>query len=378
MSAESEALTTRTWAEIHPDAIRANAGVVRKYCPQSGIIAVIKADAYGHGALTAAHALADRAEIFAVANLEEAQSLQNGGFHQPQLILSPALPGERAEMVAAGYLPTISDAGELAAFAALAKNQPVAVSLKVDTGMGRLGFLPGPAESLLQSAHQSPGIEIRHICTHLPSADSDPAFTEAQLRRFAEFIEPLRKRLPGTTFHALNSAGILRFGSFAQDFVRPGLMLYGVSPLPEFAAELQPACTWKTRICLLRDLPANHGVSYGRRYVAPRAIRTALLPVGYADGYPRPLSERGAEVLIHGRRCPVLGMVTMDLVIVDVTSLPHAAVGDEVVLMGPQGNETITAQELADKAGTIPWEILTGIQGRVRRVVKPLTGSANF
>lgn len=369
--ADDDLNSLRTWAEISPSAIRANAGVVRKYCPQSGIIAVLKADAYGHGANAAAAALADIVDFYAVANLTEARALRQMGLRKPTLILSPALPGERTAIAAEGFIPSVSSEEELAAFSDIAEPGSIEINLKIDTGMGRSGILLSKAAELLEAVRSRRGVTLRHISTHLPSADVDEAFTETQLRQFAEFVADQRARFPQTHFHALNSAGILRFGHLAQDLVRPGLMLYGVSPVPELAAELQPACTWKTRICLLRELPANHGISYGRHFITNRATRTALLPVGYADGYPRTLSERGAEVLIRGQRCPVLGIITMDLVIVDVSQLPHVAVGDEVVLLGSQGSETIPATELADKAGTIPWEILTGIQNRVRRVVLP-------
>jgi len=362
----NDSLPPRTWAEISPAALRANARAVRRRCPEAGIIAVIKADAYGHGAALVAEALENDVAAFAVANLAEALTLPATPA-RPVLILSPALPEERAPLAAAGFIPTISSAAELAAFAGLARTRPLPVSLKIDTGMGRAGAFSSEAAALLEAARTLAGIEVRHIASHLPSADTDAAYTEHQLETFAAFAREQRPHFPGTTFHILNSAGILGFGRWAQDLVRPGLMLYGVSPLPEFQSELQPACTWKTRVCLVRELPAGHGVSYGRRFVTRRPTRTALLAAGYADGYPRILSGRGAEVLIRGKRCPVLGTITMDLTIVDVTGLPEAAAGDEAVLLGAQGGECIHARELADKAETIPWEILTGIQNRVQR-----------
>ena len=359
---------TRTWAEISASAIRANAEVVKKYCPDSQLIAVLKADGYGHGARLAARALGDAAAQIAVANVTEARELCEGGITRPILILSPALPMERREIIESGWIPTVSSLDEFQSYAAGAEGRRVAINLKVDTGMGRAGLLHDSAEALLQLAQSTSSIQIAQISTHLASSDCDEAYTRQQLTHFAARVKEWRHRCPGTTFHALNSAGILRFGDAAFDSVRPGLMLYGVSPLPEFQSELTPACTWKTRICLVRDLPPNHGVSYGRRYITAKPTRTGLLAAGYADGYPRTLSGQSAEVLIQGQRCPVLGIITMDLLIVDLSHVPTAQVGDEVILMGRQGNESIGAAELAQKAGTIPWEILTGIQNRVRRV----------
>ena len=368
MAVHSAISTTRSWAEISVSAIRSNVRVVKKYCPESRLIAVLKADAYGHGARLVARTLSAEADQIAVANVTEARELRQEGILQPILILSPSLPSERAEIVQAGWLPTVSSLEEFRSYASFAGSKPVAINLKLDTGMGRAGLLQDSAAELLQLAQSTSQVRIVQISTHLPSADCDAEFTRGQLEKFSAAAQELRLQFPQVTFHALNSAGILRFGSHAHDWVRPGLMLYGLSPLPEFQPELLPACTWKTRICLVRDLPRDQGVSYGRRFVTQKPTRTGLLAVGYADGYPRNLSGQGAEVLIQGRRCPVLGIITMDLIVVDLSAVPTAQVGEEVVLIGCQGEETILATELAEKAGTIPWEILTGIQNRVKRV----------
>ncbi|MCA1659782.1 MAG: alanine racemase, partial [Verrucomicrobiaceae bacterium] len=190
-----------------------------------------------------------------------------------------------------------------------------------------------------------------------------------QLFRFGNVVKQFRSEVPGDyKAHVLQSAGTLAFNETPHEIVRAGIMLYGISPLPEFQKALRPAMTWKTRIALIRDMPAGHGISYGRTFITPGEMRVATLSAGYADGYPRHLSNRDAAVLVRGKRCPLLGRVTMDLIMIDVSQIPDAAVDDEVVLMGRQGEEEISVTELAEHADTITWEIVTRIGSRVRRV----------
>jgi alanine racemase len=198
-------------------------------------------------------------------------------------------------------------------------------------------------------------------------ADEDAEYTFAQLDRFAKLAATLRPIAPQARIHALNSAGILGFPAHAHDLVRPGLMLYGSAYPPEFQSLLRPALTWKARVLLVRDVGPHRSVSYGRTFITPHAMRIATLAIGYADGFPRQTSGRGAHVLVGGRRCRVLGRVTMDQILAEVTSLARVEVGDEAVLIGEQGGERILAKELADKAGTIAWDIFTGIGNRTRR-----------
>jgi alanine racemase len=203
----------------------------------------------------------------------------------------------------------------------------------------------------------------------LPSADEDEDYTREQLARFGTLLTSIRAEVPGSyQVQVLPSAGVFSFATSAYDFVRAGLMLYGVSPIPHFQNQLRPAMALKSRVVLVRELAAGTSVSYGRTWIAPRPTRVATLSVGYADGLPRLISGRDAPVLIRGQRCPVLGRVTMDLTMVDVTSLENVTPGDEVVLIGRQGQEEITAREMAAKATTIAWEIFTGIGTRVARV----------
>lgn len=359
----------RCWAEIDLGALRRNAAVVRaRVGGSAGIIAVIKANGYGHGLTRAAEALAADAEIFGVANLPEAIEARSVVPH-PIMILGPALPEERAEIARSGFIPSVSNYEEAAAFDRIVRGSPVNLNFVIDTGMGRMGSAEAEAVAILKKIALLKSITIHSVSTHLPVADEDSQFTQTELSRFEKLIAAIRQEVSGAyRVHVLLSAGVLAFPDFAFDLVRAGLMLYGVSPLPDYQSRLTPALTLKSRIVLLRQLPADTPISYGRTFVTARPTRVATLAVGYADGYPRSLSNRGASVLIRGRRCALLGRVTMDLIMVDVTQLNDVQLGDEAVLIGRQGQEEILASELAQRAGTIPWEVFTGIGSRVARV----------
>lgn len=357
----------RCWAEIDTGALRHNAEVARAGS-RASLIAVIKANGYGHGLAKVATALAGQADLFGVANLEEALEARTA-VPQPILLLGPALPNERAEIVRQQFIPSISSAAEAAEFARLARGAPIALNCKIDTGMGRMGMAEKAALGELRAIADLPNAKIHSVSTHLPSADEDAEFTHEQLSRFAELVRAIHRTLPGAyKIHALPSAGVLGFGESAFEIVRAGLMLYGVAPQAEFQTKLRPALALKTRVVLLRDVPAGSSISYGRTFTTQRASRLATLAIGYADGLPRALSNRDASVLIRGRRCPIRGRVTMDLIIVDVSELPQVEIGDEAVLIGRQGEEEISAREMAERAGTIAWEIFTGIGSRVARV----------
>ena len=369
----------RCWAEIDLSAIRHNTGVASRLAgPDAGIMAIVKANAYGHGLEQVVGALRDLVAMFGVANIHEAQAVRAAlGPDDPRpsasriFILGPALAGERPGIVAGGFVPAISTLREAVAYSALGSGGRVPVHVAIDTGMGRMGIAEEDARDMVEKILRMPGLSVAGIATHLPVADEDEQFTGEELERFQRVIACLREVGVNAPFvHALSSAGLFRFPRQAGALVRPGLMLYGVSPLPERQAELRPALALKTRITLIRDLPAGRGVSYGRTFVTPRAMHVATLAIGYADGYQRRLSNQGADVLIHGRRCPVLGRVTMDQIMVDVSGVPQAAIGDEAILIGCAGSEAILASELAAKAGTIPWEIFTSIGTRVDRVYR--------
>jgi alanine racemase len=362
--------TYRCWAEIARSALRHNAGVVRGRVGSAEMLAVVKANAYGHGLIGVAETLADQAQLFGVANLEEALALRES-FSHPIVILGPALPGERSTITERGFIPTISALEEAEDFNRVAHRSPVAVNFKVDTGMGRMGVPEDQALDVLKKVSTFPNIRIHSISTHLPVSGEDVDYTRDQLLRFGEIMKRFRAAVPiDYKAHVLQSAGVLAFAEHAAffDMVRAGIVLYGISPLSEFQNLLKPVMTWKTRISLVRDTPKGRSISYGRTFITPQKMRIATLSAGYADGYPWHLSNRDAAVLVRGQRCAILGRVTMDLMMIDVSKIDNVQVGDEVVLMGRDGNEEISCAELAKTAGTIPWEITTRIGARVRRV----------
>jgi alanine racemase len=329
------------------------------------MLAIVKADAYGHGLLGVAEALAGDVQLFGVANLEEALTLRKAQRH-PIVILGPSIPAERAVIVERGFIPTVSGLEEARSFGQFGR---VSVNFKIDTGMGRMGAVEHESVDVFKEILALPNIHIHSISTHLPVSDVDKEYTRDQLVRFRKLVEQMRAVGPGDyKAHVLQSAGTLAFNERPFEIVRAGIMLYGISPLPEFQRLLKPAMTWKTRICLIRDVPKGSSISYGRTFIAPSPMRVATLSCGYADGYPRHLSNREAAVLVRGRRCSLLGRVTMDLMVVDVSAVRDVEVGEEVVLMGRQQDEEISCAELADKAGTITWDITTRIGPRVRRV----------
>ena len=384
MSAPDEApATLRSWVEVDLAAIVQNLGTLAAIAgPAVKIMAVVKANAYGHGAVEVVRALAGKVAMFGVANLAEAEAISEHAIsvdaqHTPICLLSGTLPGEHAAVVRGGFIPLVSSFEEAAQYAAHASGGRVEVHLAVDTGMGRLGVWEQDAVETARRIMELPGIAITGIGSHLPVADEDPAFTAAELARFHALVAQLRDiGLRDAIVHVENSAGLLAFPNLAGALARPGLALYGESPLPEFQSKLSPALTWKTRVEIVRDFGKGRGVSYGRDFITPGPMRVATLAAGYADGYPRQLSGKNAAVLIGGKRCALLGRVTMDQIMADVTGV-DAAPGDEAVLLGSQGGETISVREIASLAGTIAWDIFTGIGLRVARLHRNGDASAS-
>lgn len=360
----------RCWAEIDLAALKHNVAAIRARLGAAGIMAIVKANAYGHGALPIVKELSPLVKAFGVANLTEA--IQIAPLVEPSRIylLGTALPGERKEIIRRGFVPVISSLEEAEAFEWAAGRKVLPVTIAIDTGMGRIGIDENDAIAGIAKIAKLPHIRIKTLATHLPLADEDAAFTRAQLKRTASLVSKLlaARIVRAPVVHVLNSAGAIRFPGHAFDMARIGLALYGSSPVAVFQKKLRPVLTLKTRVTIVREHPAGHGISYGRTFITPGPMRVATLAIGYADGYQRRLSGQGAEVLIRGRRCPVLGRVTMDQIMADVTALPEVLPGEEAILIGSQGREEILAAELAKKAGTIAWEIFTGISSRVERI----------
>jgi alanine racemase len=364
-----------TWAEVDLDAIRHNARVLLDLARPAALLAVVKADAYGHGAVPVAKAALDAgASWLGVALVEEGAALRAAGIDSatPVLVLSEPAPAAAAAVVELELTPTVYTANGIDALAkAVAESgreAPLPVHLKVDTGMHRVGCTPGDARALVEGIEALPELVLEGVCTHLAVADEpDRNETAQQLERFDGVLAELASdgRRPMLA-HAANSAGLIAHPGARYDLVRCGIALYGANPVPSHPVSLRPALSLRARVSHVKRLPAGAGVSYGLRYALSRESTIATVPIGYADGVPRGLGLAGGEVLVGGRRVPIAGTVTMDQLMVDVGDAP-VEVGDEVVLIGRHGSEEISAGEWADRVGTIAYEIVTGISARVPR-----------
>ncbi len=355
-----------TTAHVDLTRLHHNAALLRaRVAPGVKLLAPVKGDAYGHGLVRVGEALQDRVDFFGVALVEEGKALRAAGVHTPVLCLGGVGHDGAEAALEHDLTPMLFDldCAEALDRAAKRRGRPVAVHLKVDTGMGRLGVPPGDWESFLDRLADHSWLRVEGICTHFAAADEDPTFTLEQARRFDRALLAARSRaFDPHIVHLANSAALLAYPQLHRDMVRPGLALYGVSPLSGDHG-LLPVMRVSTQVLFVKNVPRGSGVGYGRTWKAPRPTRLATLPVGYADGYPRSLSNRG-EVVIHGHRCPVRGRVCMDLLMVDVTEVPTTVrPGDEVELLGEQ----MPASRLAELADTIPYEILAGFSERVPR-----------
>ncbi|PZN03206.1 MAG: alanine racemase [Bacillota bacterium] len=365
-----------TWVEVDLDAIAHNVETLQRLAAPAQLMAVVKADGYGHGAVMVARtALAHGARRLAVAVVEEGVHLRQSAIACPILVMGWTPPWQYGLALRYDLELTVSSEEEARALAEAARREGrrVRVHLKVDTGMGRLGLRwdhPRLAEVAARIAGLG-GLELVGVFTHLATADDpDAPLTEEQLARFGRIVATLDERgLRPLLRHAANSAALLRLPGARYDLVRPGIALYGLEPFRGAVAafDLRPALAWKTRVALVKEVPAGTPISYGATFVTRRPSRIAVLPVGYADGLRRALSNRG-QVLVGGRRVPIVGRVCMDQVMVDVTDAGPVAVGDEAVLIGRQGDEAITADEMAGWMDTIGYEVVTGIGRRVPRI----------
>lgn len=367
-------------ARVRPDAIESNVRRLAALAGAADVCAVVKADGYGHGVATAARAAVEGgASWLAVATIAEALEVDESiGSEVPVLILSEVAPALAVE--AAGDCPervrfTVASAAGVRALAAAA-GPGRAVHLKVDTGMHRMGALPGEIDSVAQALREAgPALRLEGVWTHLAVADApDDPFTAEQLRRFDQALDGLTGLgMPTGVVHAANSAGLLAHPDARRDLVRAGIAVYGVPPSPELdgAVPLEPAMELVSRVTAVRTVAPGESVSYGRHWWATEPTRVATAAIGYADGIRRDSGEHGVEVLVRGRRCPIVGAVTMDQLMVALDSAieDETAPGDEVVLIGRQGTEEITATEVAQRLGTIAYEVLTSISARVPRVL---------
>jgi alanine racemase len=362
----------RCWAEVDLDALRENLAWIRHRAGlRVKVVTVVKADAYGHGLKPIAGLLMQSGtDIFGVANLTEAQAIRSVGQGWPILMLGACLPEEVGLAVRDDVMPTISTPAEVARFSAAAKRarKTCNVHVKIDTGMGRLGVRPENALDLIGKIRSSPHLALQGIYTHFASVEDDAEFSRQQVDTFKTVIREIKAagvRVP--LVHANNSGAVLLERGSIYNAVRPGLLVFGIIPPGRRPVEctVRPALSWKCKVTLVREVARGTRLSYGGTFTAPKKMRVATLSAGYGDGYLRAGSNR-AQVLIRGVRCPVVGRITMDQMLADVSQVPKVSVSDEVALIG--GN--ISANDVAAWAGTIPWEVLTAITYRVPRVYR--------
>lgn len=364
----------RSTAVIDLDALRHNAACLTRAAGDAELMAVVKANGYGHGAVACARAALDGgAGSLAVASVEEAEELRLGGISARVLIMSPLTGAAPARAVAADCEVVVGSAACVRAIADAAAHagRRARVHVEVDTGMGRLGVAPADVGALADFAAAA-GCEVAGLMTHFATADErdgpEAGFMREQLIRFRQVVPGMREQFPGVVVHASNSAATLRDPSAAFDMVRCGIALYGCSPFGGDPSDddLVPVMTWRSRLAVVKPFMSRMSAGYGRTWRAARGTWVGIVPVGYADGFARDLSNR-AQVLVGGRRVPVVGTVSMDLLAVDLGPEADERGGEEVVIIGRQGTERITAEEVAAWRGSISYEVTCGVSPRVAR-----------
>ncbi|HZW90129.1 MAG TPA: alanine racemase [Myxococcaceae bacterium] len=367
-----------TRAEIDLGALIRNLETLHTAAPGIDVLAVVKADAYGHGAVPISRALESAGVRFlGVALVEEGLALRQAGVTSDILVLGGAYEGGWETMLEHRMVPVVFRPEHLASLDAVARARGTTARahLKVDTGMGRLGVLPADVPAFLEAARGCRRVVLEGLCSHFANADlADAALTEQQIARFRTALGQMRAAgFDPRWRHLSNSAGLLALpearDGVEMNLARPGLALYGLQPAPWLRPPrvLEPVLSWKTAVVHLKSVPTGTPISYGSTWTAPRPSRIATLPVGYADGWSRLLSNRGT-VLVRGRRAPIVGRVCMDLCMVDVTDVPGVEAGDEVVLIGRQGSEVQDAHQLAALQSTIAYDVLCAIGARVPRI----------
>jgi alanine racemase len=360
-----------TWAQVDLEAIASNIHYFRE-STRGEVMAVVKANAYGHGAVPVSRAaLSAGANWLAVARVEEALELREAKIDAPMLILGYTPPSQVDAMIAAGVSMTVWDGDQVRGMGETAAGlaRPAKLHLKVDTGMSRLGVIPSRAIELARAIKEYPQLTLEGVFTHFARADeTDPEPTRAQLETFEALVEALENQgLRPALIHCANSAAGLAHPSSWFNLVRVGIAMYGLHPSASRPTppSFRPALNWKSSLVMVKTLPPGRGVSYGHIYRTTRDERIGTVPVGYADGFRR---VEGNHVLVSGRKVPVVGRVTMDQIMVQLDSVPDAKEGDEVVLIGVQNGTSITAEDIARLWGTINYEVTSGIAKRVPRL----------
>lgn len=364
----------RSWVEVDLDNFTNNLKEIKRLIgPKVDFIMTVKADAYGHGAIEISHAaLQNGAKMLGVANADEGVQLRISGIEAPIVILGPSLAAEIEQIIKYDLTPSVSDIAFAKKFnkALIQSGHKLPVHIEVDTGMGRGGTMHTEAVRLVREISKLKNIIPEGIFSHFASSEKIVSYNEMQWKHFSNLLADLKSHgIDIPIRHIDNSGAILNYPDFKLNRVRPGLMTYGIYPAPEneSRARLSPVMSFKTTIVLLKDFPAGYGIGYNSTFITSRATRIATIPVGYGDGYAFILSNQG-DALIHGKRAPIVGRISMDMCTVDVTDIPGCRVGDEVVLLGRQGKEYISANEIAAKAKTISYEVLCALGKRAPRV----------
>lgn len=362
----------RAWAEVDTDAIRHNLSVVARVLPQHKRMAIVKAEAYGHGLEGVVRALDDAdLSFFGVATIAEAARVSDMGAKTCPFILGPCIPSERETIVQRGWRSALSSIEELEHFESLGElyQKKVYLHISVDTGMGRAGLLTTNLDGLGNLLRCCKWIVVEGVYSHLSAASEDISFTHHQIASFEAAVHNLQgQNIELSLRHLCSSAAVFNYHVPCTNMLRLGRILYGFSPMPSvYNAELRPSMALYARVTLLRLLPENHGVSYNHTYMTSSPTKVATLGIGFADGYSHYLSNTGARVYLNAAYCPVLGRITMDQIMVDVSHVPHVEVGDVAEIMGPH----IPWGELASRAKTIPSNVISSISARVPRVYKP-------
>jgi len=364
----------RSWVEVDLDNFIGNLKEIKRLIgPDVDFMQAVKADAYGHGAIEISNiALKNGARMLGVANADEGVQLRVSGIEAPIVILGPSTESEIEEIIKYNLTPSVSDLTFARKLQKAVKKAggTIPVHIEVDTGMGRGGTMHSEAIQLICDVLALSGLTVEGIFTHLATSEIAGPYNDRQWQLFSDLLKEIETRnIRIPIRHMDNSGGILNYPQFHLDMVRPGIMSYGIYPSPatEEKANLAPVMSFKTTIVLIKDFPAGYGIGYNSTFVTKRETRIATIPVGYGDGYGFILANRG-EALIHGKRAPVVGRISMDLCTIDVTHIPGCEVGDEVVLLGKQGNEYICANEIAAKAQTISYEVLCALGKRAPRI----------
>ncbi len=366
-----------TVAEIDLGALRSNYRALKRLAPGGELMVVVKADAYGHGAVAVSRALsADGCRHFGVATLDEARELRKAGLDARVYLQAGFFPEQAAEIVALELTPFVFEAAMIAPLeraAAATRRRGFPIHLKIDSGATRLGVVPAGLPDVIEELRRAGSLRLEGACTLLANAgDPSSPITDAQVRVFRGALDTLKAAgFAPPVVHVANSAALVLREDSHFNLVRPGLAIYGLPPVAAVRerVELSPVMTFKTRVMQLKRAPAGSGVGYGHSFIAPRESLIGVLPVGYADGYRRGL-QNGGEVLLRGRKAPVVGAVSMDLTTVDLTDLPGASVGDEVILWGGTGDAMISVNDVARIAQTISYEMLCTVGRRVPRICR--------